>query len=214
MDKNSNNSIDAIITSIDNARLFITSKKTKSYRENPAKDIPESDMTPAEKSHAAALMRVNHAGEIAAQGLYEGQAAFARDPVIKEQMQEAASEELDHLNWCHERITELNESPSKLSPIWYSGSLIIGSIAGFIGDKWSLGFIEETENQVSKHLTRHLGSLPVQDKKSRKIVHQMRSEEEAHQENAKKAGAEELPSLIKILMKITSKIMTKTAYRI
>ena len=214
MNKTSANSIDALITSIDNARLFIASKKTKSFRDNPAKDVPEADMTAAEKSHAAALMRVNHAGEIAAQGLYEGQAAFAKDPAIKEQMQEAANEELDHLNWCHERIIELNESPSKLTPLWYSGSLIIGSIAGFIGDKWSLGFIEETENQVSKHLTKHLGSLPVQDKKSKKIVHQMRSEEEAHQENAKKAGAEELPTLIKVLMKITSKVMTKTAYRI
>jgi ubiquinone biosynthesis monooxygenase Coq7 len=159
-------------------------------------------------------MRVNHAGEVAAQGLYEGQSVFARDDSIKEQMVEAANEELDHLNWCRERIEELNEKPSKLGPIWYSGSLIIGSLAGFIGDKWSLGFIEETERQVSNHLDKHLELLPKQDQRSRKIVTQMRLEEEQHQANAKKAGAEKLPKFIRVLMKITSKVMTKTAYHI
>ena len=129
-------------------------------------------------------------------------------------MVEAANEELDHLNWCRERIEELNEKPSRLGPIWYSGSLIIGSLAGFIGDKWSLGFIEETERQVSNHLTKHLEQLPKQDQRSRKIVSQMRLEEEVHQANAKKAGAEELPKFIRILMKVTSKVMTKTAYHI
>jgi|TARA_B110000444_G_scaffold195388_1_gene185874 ubiquinone biosynthesis monooxygenase Coq7 len=195
-------------------RLFVASEQPKAYRKNPAEGTPEGDLTDAERSHAAALMRVNHAGEVAAQGLYEGQSVFARNDSIKEQMIEAANEELDHLNWCRERIEELNERPSKLGPIWYSGSLVIGSLAGFIGDKWSLGFIEETERQVSNHLDKHMKLLPKQDQRSRKIVAQMRLEEEQHQANAKKAGAEKLPKFIRYLMKITSKVMTKTAYHI
>ena len=214
MSNRSINTLDKILTSIDSMRLFIASNQPKTYRENPAKGVPETNLTTAQRSHAAALMRVNHAGEVAAQGLYEGQAVFARDNSVKEQMLEAANEELDHLNWCRERIEELDEKPSKLDPIWYSGSLIIGSLAGFIGDKWSLGFIEETERQVSNHLTKHLGLLPKEDQRSRKIVTQMRLEEEQHQANAKKAGAEELPKFIRYLMTITSKVMTKMAYHI
>ena len=214
MSNRSINTLDKILTSIDSMRLFIASNQPKTYRENPAKGIPETNLTTAQRSHAAALMRVNHAGEVAAQGLYEGQAVFARDSSVKEQMIEAANEELDHLNWCRERIEELDEKPSKLDPIWYSGSLIIGSLAGFIGDKWSLGFIEETERQVSNHLTKHLGLLPKEDQRSRKIVTQMRLEEEQHQANAKKAGAEELPKFIRYLMMITSKVMTKMSYHI
>ena len=214
MSNGSINTLDKILTSIDSMRLFIASNQPKTYRENPAKGIPETNLTTAQRSHAAALMRVNHAGEVAAQGLYEGQAVFARDSSVKEQMIEAANEELDHLNWCRERIEELDEKPSKLDPIWYSGSLIIGSLAGFIGDKWSLGFIEETERQVSNHLTKHLGLLPKEDQRSRKIVTQMRLEEEQHQANAKKAGAEELPKFIRYLMTITSKVMTKMSYHI
>jgi ubiquinone biosynthesis monooxygenase Coq7 len=214
MSNQSTNTLDKILTSLDRMRLFIASEQPKAYRKNPAEGTPEADLTKAERSHAAALMRINHAGEVAAQGLYEGQAVFARDDSVKAQMVEAANEELDHLNWCRERIEELNEKPSRLGPIWYSGSLIIGSLAGFIGDKWSLGFIEETERQVSNHLTKHLEQLPKQDQRSRKIVSQMRLEEEVHQANAKKAGAEELPKFIRILMKVTSKVMTKTAYHI
>ncbi|MDB2544147.1 2-polyprenyl-3-methyl-6-methoxy-1,4-benzoquinone monooxygenase [Woeseiaceae bacterium] len=210
----STNTLDKILTSIDRMRLFVASEQPKAYRKNPAEGTPEGDLTDAERSHAAALMRVNHAGEVAAQGLYEGQSVFARNDSIKEQMIEAANEELDHLNWCRERIEELNERPSKLGPIWYSGSLVIGSLAGFIGDKWSLGFIEETERQVSNHLDKHMKLLPKQDQRSRKIVAQMRLEEEQHQANAKKAGAEKLPKFIRYLMKITSKVMTKTAYHI
>jgi 3-demethoxyubiquinol 3-hydroxylase len=210
----STNTLDKILTSIDRMRLFVASEQPKAYRKNPAEGTPEGDLTDAERSHAAALMRVNHAGEVAAQGLYEGQSVFARNDSIKEQMIEAANEELDHLNWCRERIEELNERPSKLGLIWYSGSLVIGSLAGFIGDKWSLGFIEETERQVSNHLDKHMKLLPKQDQRSRKIVAQMRLEEEQHQANAKKAGAEKLPKFIRYLMKITSKVMTKTAYHI
>jgi len=204
--------IDKFFSSVDQIRLLIESNRTKNYRPNPAKNTSESNLTEAEKAHAAALMRINHAGEIAAQGLYQGHAIFTKDLLLKEQMDNAANEELDHLNWCRERVEELGEKTSKLGPIWYAGSFIIGAASGFFGDKWSLGFIEETEKQVSDHLRKHLDLLPENDQKSRMIVTQMRIEEEEHGENAKNAGAKELPGFIRNAMKITSKIMTKTAY--
>ncbi|HJL93590.1 MAG TPA: 2-polyprenyl-3-methyl-6-methoxy-1,4-benzoquinone monooxygenase [Woeseiaceae bacterium] len=207
-----NDPIDRFFSSVDQIRLLIESNRTKNYRPNPAEDTSEIDLTDDEKAHAAGLMRVNHAGEIAAQGLYQGHAVFSKDLKIKKQMDNAANEELDHLNWCRERVEELGEKTSKLGPIWYAGSFVIGAASGFFGDKWSLGFIEETEKQVSEHLTKHLNLLPEKDQRSRKIVTQMRIEEEGHGENAKNAGAEELPKFIRNAMKITSKIMTKTAY--
>jgi len=204
--------IDKFFSSVDQIRLLIESNRTKNYRPNPAENTSEGNLTETEKAHAAALMRINHAGEIAAQGLYQGHAVSTKDPLIKEQMDKAANEELDHLNWCRERVEELGEKTSKLGPIWYAGSFFIGAASGFFGDKWSLGFIEETEKQVSDHLTKHLDQLPENDQKSRMIVTQMRIEEEEHGKNAKNAGAEELPTFIRNAMKITSKIMTKTAY--
>ena len=207
-----NDPIDRFFSSVDQIRLLIESNRTKNYRPNPAEDTSENNLTDNEKAHSAALMRINHAGEIAAQGLYQGHAVFTQNPSIKEQMDNAADEELDHLNWCRERVEELGEKTSKLGPIWYAGSFVIGAASSFFGDKWSLGFIEETEKQVSEHLTKHLNLLPEKDQRSRKIVTQMRIEEEEHGENAKNAGAEELPKFISSAMKITSKIMTKTAY--
>ena len=212
MNKKTRSPLDNLISSIDEIRLLIESNQKKEFRENPAKDTPENDLTTSEKSHAAALMRINHSGEVAAQGLYQGHAVFTDNLSIKNQMEEAADEELDHLNWCKERVEELGEKTSRFSPVWYAGSFIIGAASGYFGDKWSLGFIEETEKQVSEHLTKHLESLPEKDKKSRKIVAQMRIEEEEHGENAKNAGAESLPEFVRNTMKITSKIMTKTAY--
>ena len=165
-------------------------------------------------SHAAGLMRVNHAGEVAAQGLYQGHAAVARDPDIEEQMTQAAIEEMDHLAWCEQRLEELGEKPSALGPLWYTGAFAIGAASGLLGDKWSLGFIEETERQVSDHLTGHLGKLPEADERSRAIVRQMRDEEEEHGANARDAGAAELPKPVQRLMKLTARIMTTTAYRV
>ena len=159
-------------------------------------------------------MRVNHAGEIAAQGLYQGHAAVARNPAIEEQMKQAADEELDHLAWCEQRLTELGAEPSALRPLWYAGSFAIGAASGILGDKWSLGFIEETERQVSDHLTGHLDGLPENDTRSRAIVAQMRDEEEAHGENAHKAGAAPLPSPVRDMMKGVAQIMKSIAYRI
>lgn len=157
-------------------------------------------------------MRVNHAGEVAAQALYKGHAAVARDSSIERQMQQAAAEEFDHLAWCEQRIHELGETPSRLSPVWYAGAFAIGAASGALGDKWSLGFIAETERQVCEHLDTHLQGLPAEDSKSRAIVAQMRDEEQRHGEDAVAAGAAELPKPVKRLMQLTARIMTRTAY--
>jgi ubiquinone biosynthesis monooxygenase Coq7 len=159
-------------------------------------------------------MRVNHAGEVAAQALYQGHATVARDPAIEDQMHRAAEEEFDHLAWCEQRLRELGEKPSLLSPVWYSGAFLIGAASGVLGDKWSLGFIAETEKQVCAHLDSHLDKLPDEDARSRAIVTQMRDEEEEHGENAKNAGAAELPEPVRELMKLTARVMTSTAYRV
>lgn len=183
-------------------------------RRNPATDIDEAQLNAQEKAHAAGLMRVNHAGEIAAQALYQGHAAVARDSATEQQMQQAADEEFDHLAWCEQRINELGERPSRLSPVWYAGAFAIGAASGVLGDKWSLGFIAETESQVCDHLDRHLDDLPESDARSRAIVSQMRDEEQQHGENAISAGAAKLPAPVQRLMRITAKVMTKTAYRV
>ena len=181
-------------------------------RDNPAGLIKEAALSDSQKSHAAGLMRVNHAGEVAAQALYKGHATVARDTSIEEQMQEAAAEEHDHLAWCEQRIQELGEEPSRLSPFWYAGAYAIGTVSGILGDKWSLGFIAETERQVIEHLESHLDGLPPEDARSRAIVEQMRDEEAEHGQNAIDAGAAELPKPVKRLMRITARIMTRTAY--
>jgi ubiquinone biosynthesis monooxygenase Coq7 len=159
-------------------------------------------------------MRVNHAGEVAAQGLYQGHAAVARDSEVEAQMQHAAEEEFDHLAWCEQRLAELDAGPSRLSPLWYTGAFAIGAVSGVLGDRWSLGFIAETEKQVVEHLTRHLAGLPESDSRSRAIIEQMRDEEQQHGENAKAAGAAPLPVAVQRLMALTARVMTTTAYRI
>ena len=206
--------LDRLLAGVDYALRTVNSAPTRVARPNPAGDIEESNLTDAEKTHAAGLMRVNHAGEIAAQGLYQGHAAFARDPSIEEQMTEAAEEELDHLAWCEQRLQELDSGPSALRPLWYGGAFAMGAASGALGDKWSLGFIEETERQVSEHLTSHLDRLPENDQRSRAIVTQMRDEEEEHGANANKAGAAPLPAPVRELMRAVAKIMTGTAYRL
>lgn len=183
-----------------------------SARDNPASGVREARLNTAEKAHAAGLMRVNHAGEVAAQALYKGHAAVARDQDIERHMQEAAAEELDHLAWCEQRIEELGEQPSRLSPVWYAGAYAIGAASGILGDKWSLGFIAETEKQVCEHLDRHLDGLPAADLRSRTIITTMRDEEAEHGRNAVEAGAAELPGPVKSLMRLTAKVMTKAAY--
>jgi ubiquinone biosynthesis monooxygenase Coq7 len=206
--------LDRLIAGIDHALRTVNSQPTRGSRPNPAEGIGESELTDAERAHAAGLMRINHAGEIAAQGLYQGHAAVARDPSIEAQMNEAAQEELDHLAWCETRLSELGSTPSMLRPAWYAGSFVIGAASGILGDKWSLGFIEETERQVSDHLGDHLKGLPEDDRRSRAIVAQMREEEEAHGANAADAGAAALPAPVRGLMQIVAGVMKRLAYRI
>ena len=204
--------LDRLLASANNALRTVAAPAGRAARPNPAQHVLGPELDARQKSHAAGLMRVNHAGEVCAQALYQGHAAVARDKTVEAQMQRAADEEFDHLAWCEERIHELGEEVSKLSPFWYAGAFAIGAASGILGDKWSLGFIAETEKQVCAHLDSHLDALPVEDAKSRAIVEQMRDEEEEHGDNAIDAGAAELPAPVKRLMQVTAKVMTKTAY--
>ena len=206
--------LDQIISRLDDTIRSIGAPPARAARPSPAAHLGEDTLTANEKTHAAGLMRVNHAGEVAAQGLYQGHATVARDPETREQMLDAAAEEMDHLRWCEERLQQLGEGPSLLGPVWYAGAFAIGAASGVIGDRWSLGFVEETERQVAEHLNGHLQTLPAGDARSRAIVEQMRAEEEEHGANAHAAGAARLPAPIRGLMKLTAKVMTRTAYRI
>jgi ubiquinone biosynthesis monooxygenase Coq7 len=180
--------------------------------ERTLKLASDSGMTEAEKRHAAGLMRVNHAGEIAAQGLYRGQAVLSRSGSTREFMQRAAGEEGDHLAWCEDRLRELNARPSLLNPLWYLGSFALGAAAAALGDELSLGFVTETERQVEGHLASHLDRLPASDQRSRQIVEQMKADEAAHAQAARAAGAVELPPPLPTLMRYAARVMTGTAY--
>ena len=204
--------LDKLLAGANNALRTIAAPAGRPARETPSSGIEDSELNAQQKRHAAGLMRVNHAGEVAAQALYQGHASVARDKNIEDQMKRAADEEFDHLAWCEQRIHELGYEPSRLSPLWYAGAYAIGAASGIMGDKWSLGFIAETEKQVCSHLDSHLDHLPDEDHKSRAIVEQMRDEEEEHGENAVDAGAAELPRPIVRLMRATAKVMTKMAY--
>lgn len=212
MEKRQLTPIDRLLASANNALRTVAAPAGRAARSNPGECVDDAELDSEQRSHAAGLMRVNHAGEVAAQALYQGHAAVARDRDIEAQIQRAADEEFDHLAWCEERIHELGEDVSKLSPFWYAGAFAIGAASGILGDKWSLGFIAETERQVCAHLDEHLDDLPEEDARSRAIVTRMRDEEAEHGENAIDAGAAELPPPVKHLMRLTAKVMTKTAY--
>ena len=199
---------------IDQGVRTVFGKPDITERSNPADPVSENEMTETEKKLSIGLMRVNHAGEVAAQALYQGQALTARNTETREQMQRSAQEEFDHLDWCEKRLNDLGGHTSYLNPLWYAGSLSIGAMAGAIGDKWSLGFVVETEKQVGKHLEEHLAKLPENDDKSRAVLEQMDIDEAEHAVKAQNAGAANLPPPVKMLMKLTSKIMTRTAYKI
>ena len=183
-------------------------------RPNPAGASPESVTDPAARRHAAGLMRVNHAGEIAAQALYHGQALTARNPAVRRSLLEAARDETDHLAWCEQRVRELGDRTSLLAPVWYTGSFAIGALAGLAGDRTSLGFVAETERQVIEHLESHLHELSPDDERSRRIVEQMQADEDRHGSEARAAGGRELPRPVRELMRRTAKVMTGTAYRL
>ena len=183
-------------------------------RPNPADSVSEAVLNPSERTHAAGLMRVNHVGEVCAQALYQGQAMTAHSSEIQKKLQEAAQEEVDHLTWCQQRLQELNTHPSYLNHFWYGSALLIGLMAGLLGDKVSLGFLAVTERQVEEHLNKHLQRLPLKDKKSRAIVEQMRLEEIEHATTAEQSGAIPLPLIIQWGMQGLAKFMTVVAYRI
>ena len=204
--------IDQIISEVDKGLKYSSQNYQKESREYPADGINEDNLNEIERNHSANLMRVNHSGEVAAQGLYRGQALTARLEGTREKMDQAAQEELDHLSWCNKRLEELNEKPSLLSPAWYALSFGMGAIAGLAGDKWSLGFVHETEEQVVKHLESHLNNLSKDDKKTIAVLEQMKEDESKHSEEALESGAENLPEGIKILMSVVAKVMTKTSY--
>ena len=186
----------------------------RAARPNPGTEEADVVLEEAERRHAAGLMRINHVGEVCAQALYIGQAAVARDPQTRAQLQAAAQEETDHLAWCAERLRELDSRPSLLNPIWYAGSYAIGVLAGLRGDGWNLGFVVETERQVEAHLQEHLQTLPPADGRSRAILTVMKDDEIRHADHAEAAGAKVLPQPIPTLMATASKLMKTVAYRL
>jgi ubiquinone biosynthesis monooxygenase Coq7 len=187
-------------------------KKRVSSRPMPGEEKVESNLKSHEKSQVASLVRVNHAGEVCAKGLYQGQAWTASLPSIRKKMQEASLEETDHLAWCEQRLEELEGKTSLLNPCWYFASFLLGAFAGAFGDNWSLGFVAETENQVTQHLAHHLALLPAKDEKTKQLLTQMQVDEMAHAEAAMQAGGVSLPLPLQYCMRWASKCMTKTSY--
>jgi len=217
--RNENNSrkftpADDLMMQLDTGLRTLFGKPNITERSNPEDTVAEGELSANEKDLAGRLMRINHSGEVAAQGLYQGQALTAKLPEVRAKMERAAQEENDHLDWCEQRIHELGTHTSYLNPLWYVGSVAIGAAAGFAGDKWSLGFVAETEHQVVRHLTSHLNQISENDHKSRAILEQMKEDEGHHATAALNAGGAELPSPVKKFMALTSKIMTKTVYKI
>lgn len=204
--------LDKLCLGVDQAVRALADTAKTSGRAYPAKQVAEEPMSEEARKHAAGLMRINHTGEICAQALYHGQGMVSRTAHIEAKMQEAAIEEGDHLAWCKQRLDELKSHTSYLNPVWYAGSFCIGLTAGLIGDKWSLGFVAETERQVIKHLQGHLEHLPQEDKRSQTILTQMEIDEGKHRDEAIREGARELPRVIKKGMAMISKVMVKTAY--
>jgi len=213
--------LDDLITEFDRGLRSMTgvSRMARPMPEPPATAVTPGDaeadaaaLTPAERAHAAGLMRVNHVGEVCAQALYQAQKLATRSPALKDAFERAAREEEDHLAWTSRRLAALDSRPSLLNPLWYAGALAIGLAAGRLGDKVSLGFMAETERQVERHLDSHLDSLPAGDRESRAVVEQMRSDEAVHARAAMEAGGVELPLPVRSLMRAASKVMTRTAY--
>ncbi len=205
---------DQLLGGLDQALRTVFGPPPGAQRPNPAAALPEADLDTAQRELAARLMRINHAGEICAQALYQGQAVTAQLPNVRDKMEQAAAEENDHLAWTAERLRELGSHTSYLNPLWYAGSFAIGATAGLAGDKWSLGFVAETERQVVRHLDGHLERLAPADEKSRAILEQMREDEGKHATVAIESGAADLPGPIRQIMRLMSKVMTTTAYYI
>ena len=203
---------DSIVVALDNG-LKTLSGSFQSSRQSPADAVEEGEMSELEKVHASGLMRVNHVGEICAQALYEGQSMTAGNSAVKEKLRKAGEEERDHLAWCSSRLKELKSRESFLAPLFYASSFCVGAITGLLGDKYSLGFVEATEDRVVEHIDEHLDSLPEKDLRSRAILRQMREDEQRHGEEALAFGGAEFSERTKLIMKVLAGIMTKSTYR-
>jgi ubiquinone biosynthesis monooxygenase Coq7 len=206
--------LDRLLVGVDHAVRTLSPGATTAARENPSVTMSSDKLDKSNYRHIAGLMRINHTGEVCAQALYQGQAATAKLPDVKDKMEQAAAEETDHLVWCEDRLNQLGSQTSVLNPLFYALSYGIGAVAGATGDKWSLGFVAATEEQVCKHLRDHLEQLPLEDKKTRAILEQMLSDEEEHGATAIAAGGEDFPKPVKDVMTVMSKAMTKTTYRL
>jgi len=205
--------LDSLIVGFDRALRTLTGL-ARTHRPVPGAALPDAELTPEERRHAGALMRVNHTGEVCAQALYSAQAIVARDPEIAGRFASAAREEEEHLAWTQARLAQLSDRTSLLNPLWYAGSFAIGTLAGLAGDRVNLGFVVETERQVEEHLTVHLDRLPENDAKSRAIVEVMRDDEVRHGEMAQNAGALDLPPPVRTLMRVAASVMKAVAYRV
>ncbi len=205
--------LDRLITVFDNSLRTLLAP-ARSARPHPDAAIDDAALNDAQRALSAALMRVNHTGEICAQALYQGQALTVRNPSARVVLEQAAAEETDHLAWTERRITELGGRLSALNPLFYAGSFVLGAMAGIAGDKWNLGFLAETERQVESHLDSHLGRLPEADLKSRAIVDQMKADEARHARTAVEHGGAELPQPLRQAMKLGSRVMTETTFRL
>ncbi len=207
------NTLDQLITTFDLGlrTVFATPHASRPY---PAAATPEAELTETDKTRAAALMRVNHVGEVCAQALYAGQALTARNDKVRTELEQAAREETDHLAWCEQRIGELGGRKSLLNPLWFGGAFGMGVVAGLLGDRWNLGFLAETERQVEAHLDGHLQKLPEADAKSRAVVEQMKIDEIKHAQTAVDHGGAPLPSPVKMAMRFAADVMRQTASRI
>ena len=205
--------LDRLITVFDNSLRTLLAP-ARSARPHPDAAIDDAALNDAQRALSAALMRVNHTGEICAQALYQGQALTVRNPSARVVLEQAAAEETDHLAWTEQRITELGGRLSALNPLFYAGSFALGAMAGIAGDKWNLGFLAETERQVESHLDSHLGRLPEADLKSRAIVDQMKADEARHARTAVEHGGAELPQPLRQAMKLGSRVMTETTFRL
>lgn len=206
--------LDKLISEADSVLKTLTSRGAPADRPSPATGHRDTELSPRQRRHVAGLMRVNHTGEICAQALYQGQALTAKLPDVREEMQQAAREEADHLVWCEERLRELGSHTSVLNPVWYGLSFAMGAVAGAIGDKVSLGFVAATEERVCSHLRDHLKQLPDEDRKSQLILQQMLEDEQRHGDQALHAGGANFPRPVKDAMTSVSKLMTRASYRI
>ncbi len=205
-------SLDSLLINLDQAVRTVFGRPNGTGRPNPAEEAPETELTDTAQQQAARLMRVNHTGEVCAQALYQGQAMTARRDEVRAQLQQAASEENDHLHWCKARLHELGSHTSLLNPFFYVGSLTLGALNGRLGDRWNLGFLAETERQVVQHLQDHLSRLPPEDAKSHSILTAMQDDEGRHAATAVEAGGASLPLPVRLLMRAAAKVMTRTTY--